>query len=134
MLNSRVQRKLLANFHDSRVMAGNEWINGYLEAIIDAGGPSSAISPQSESLFSDVVPLVPGLAFSPTKYFVEEVINSFDEADLYKTWIKVVAMRNTKERSNRLENMCWRIWNLARKKKQVCRSVYVIRSMSVCLL
>ncbi|ESR55020.1 hypothetical protein CICLE_v100186551mg, partial [Citrus x clementina] len=31
----------------------------------------------------------------------------------------VIATRNTRERSNRLENMCWRIWHLARKKKQI---------------
>ncbi|RCV37695.1 hypothetical protein SETIT_8G083400v2 [Setaria italica] len=28
-------------------------------------------------------------------------------------------MRNSQERNNRLENLCWRIWNVARKKKQV---------------
>jgi len=28
-------------------------------------------------------------------------------------------MRNSQERSNRLENLCWRIWHVARKKKQV---------------
>ena len=27
--------------------------------------------------------------FNPTKYFVEEVVNSFDESDLHRTWIKV---------------------------------------------
>jgi len=27
--------------------------------------------------------------FSPIKYFVEEVINSFDESDLHRTWVKV---------------------------------------------
>jgi len=32
---------------------------------------------------------------------------------------QVVAMRNSQERSNRLENLCWRIWHVARKKKQV---------------
>lgn len=33
--------------------------------------------------------------------------------------MQVIATRNTRERNNRLENMCWRIWHLARKKKQV---------------
>lgn len=42
-----------------------------------------------------------------------------DESDLHRTWIKVVATRNARERSTRLENMCWRIWHLARKKKQL---------------
>ncbi|KAK7856065.1 putative sucrose-phosphate synthase 4 [Quercus suber] len=33
--------------------------------------------------------------------------------------LQVIATRNTRDRSNRLENMCWRIWHLARKKKQI---------------
>ncbi|XP_058090023.1 sucrose-phosphate synthase 4 isoform X2 [Magnolia sinica] len=102
-------------------MAKNEWINGYLEAILDAGASNdnkknnnngfeerNSVS-KEESFFK----------FSPTKYFVEEVVNSFDESDLHRTWIKVIATRNTRERNNRLENMCWRIWHLARKKKQI---------------
>ncbi|MQL83411.1 hypothetical protein Taro_015904 [Colocasia esculenta] len=107
-------------------MAGNEWLNGYLEAILDAGG-GKGLEAGSLSGRGEREPpwaatsLVPHLKFSPTKYFVEEVVNSFDEADLYKTWIKVIAMRNTRERNNRLENMCWRIWHLARKKKQIER-------------
>ncbi|KAF0916521.1 hypothetical protein E2562_007599 [Oryza meyeriana var. granulata] len=57
--------------------------------------------------------------FNPTHYFVEEVVKGVDESDLHRTWIKVVATRNARERSTRLENMCWRIWHLARKKKQL---------------
>ncbi|KAI6691355.1 hypothetical protein NL676_028183 [Syzygium grande] len=108
------------------IMAGNEWINGYLEAILDAGryntkrrgdgkigggggGGGNEIGGNERE----------GSLFSPTRYFVEEVVNSFDESDLHKTWIKVIATRNTRERNNRLENMCWRIWHLARKKKQI---------------
>ncbi|XP_051133420.1 probable sucrose-phosphate synthase 2 [Andrographis paniculata] len=91
-------------------MAGNEWINGYLEAILDSGAPAI------EELKSSAV--VKG-NFNPTKYFVEEVVTGVDESDLHRTWIKVVATRNTRERSSRLENMCWRIWHLARKKKQL---------------
>jgi len=34
-------------------------------------------------------------------------------------------MRSTQERNTRLENMCWRIWNLARKKKQVFIYIYI---------
>ncbi|ONI28761.1 hypothetical protein PRUPE_1G159700 [Prunus persica] len=94
-------------------MAGNEWINGYLEAILDSG--SSAIEEQK--------PVPENLRdrgnFNPTKYFVEEVVTGVDESDLYRTWIKVVATRNTRERGSRLENMCWRIWHLTRKKKQL---------------
>lgn len=92
-------------------MAGNEWINGYLEAILDSG---VATAEQRAAMPAPAV-----MGFNPTKYFVEEVVTGVDETDLYKTWIKVVATRNARERNNRLENMCWRIWHLARKKKQV---------------
>nr|KYP73343.1 Sucrose-phosphate synthase 2 [Cajanus cajan] len=92
-------------------MAGNEWINGYLEAILSTGAGTvderKTVTPKESG------------HFSPTKYFVEEVVTSVDESDLHRTWIKVVATRNTRERSSRLENMCWRIWHLARKKKQL---------------
>ncbi|KAK7305002.1 hypothetical protein VNO77_42900 [Canavalia gladiata] len=94
-------------------MAGNEWINGYLEAILSTG--ASNIEEQKPA----PVTLKDGGHFNPTKYFVEEVVTSVDESDLYRTWIKVVATRNTRERSSRLENMCWRIWHLTRKKKQL---------------
>ncbi|KAK9933115.1 hypothetical protein M0R45_020323 [Rubus argutus] len=94
-------------------MAGNEWINGYLEAILDTG--ATAIEEQKPT----PVNLREGGHFNPTKYFVEEVVTGVDESDLYRTWIKVVATRNTRERSSRLENMCWRIWHLTRKKKQL---------------
>uniref|UniRef100_A0A453HH89 Glycosyltransferase subfamily 4-like N-terminal domain-containing protein n=1 Tax=Aegilops tauschii subsp. strangulata TaxID=200361 RepID=A0A453HH89_AEGTS len=102
---------------------GNEWINGYLEAILDAG---SKLRVQGVSL----PPLEPApalaseessAAYNPTRYFVEEVVRSFDDQALHKTWTKVVAMRNSQERNNRLENLCWRIWNVARQKKQVER-------------
>ncbi|KAI3929526.1 hypothetical protein MKX01_025694, partial [Papaver californicum] len=123
-------------------MARNEWINGYLEAILDAGiklqktvpSITSKIEEKNRNLKGDVIfsaalevddnnnketAVSAGKAFSPTKYFVEEVVNSFDESDLHRTWIKVIATRNTRERNNRLENMCWRIWHLARSKKQI---------------
>ncbi|XP_010264121.1 PREDICTED: probable sucrose-phosphate synthase 3 isoform X2 [Nelumbo nucifera] len=94
-------------------MAGNEWINGYLEAILDSGAGS----------IEDQKPISVDLRerghFNPTKYFVEEVVTGVDETDLHRTWIQVAATRNTRERSSRLENMCWRIWHLARKKKQL---------------
>lgn len=94
-------------------MAGNEWINGYLEAILSTGASNIEEQKPPQAALRD------GGHFNPTKYFVEEVVASVDESDLYRTWIKVVATRNTRERSSRLENMCWRIWHLARKKKQV---------------
>lgn len=95
-------------------MAGNEWINGYLEAILVSG--ASAINDEPNPTPEN---LREGGHFNPTKYFVEEVVTGVDESDLHRTWIKVVATRNTRERSSRLENMCWRIWHLTRKKKQV---------------
>lgn len=98
-------------------MAGNEWINGYLEAILDSGGGGGI--EDSKAAAAAAVNLREGGHFNPTKYFVEEVVTGVDETDLHRTWIKVVATRNSRERSSRLENMCWRIWHLARKKKQV---------------
>ncbi|VAH93737.1 unnamed protein product [Triticum turgidum subsp. durum] len=67
---------------------GNEWINGYLEAILDAG---SKLRVQGVSL----PPLEPApalaseessAAYNPTRYFVEEVVRSFDDQALHKTW------------------------------------------------
>ncbi|KAG8378558.1 hypothetical protein BUALT_Bualt08G0149400 [Buddleja alternifolia] len=122
-------------------MGDNEWLNGYLEAILDVGtkreGESSdelgGRSKNKSSARKKVVDDNEKLKFekmgkekqkeeklfSPTKYFVEEVVNSFDESDLHRTWIKVIATRNSRQRNNRLENMCWRIWHLTRKKKQI---------------
>lgn len=91
---------------------GNEWINGYLEAIL-ASGPGGDPLSQPETSAGPIG------GFNPTKYFVEEVVTSVDESDLHRTWVKVVATRDARERSGRLENMCWRIWHLTRKKKQV---------------
>lgn len=103
-------------------MAGNEWINGYLEAILDSGAGASAIEEQKPTQ----VNLRERGHFNPTKYFVEEVVTGVDETDLHRTWIKVVATRNTRERSSRLENMCWRIWHLTRKKKQVYAFIHAV--------
>jgi sucrose-phosphate synthase len=109
-------------------MAGNEWINGYLEAILSTGASTIEEQKPPQAALRD------GGHFNPTKYFVEEVVASVDESDLYRTWVKVVATRNTRERSSRLENMCWRIWHLARKKKQVLSlslSKYIIYLLRV---
>ncbi|GAV60532.1 Glycos_transf_1 domain-containing protein/S6PP domain-containing protein/Glyco_trans_4_4 domain-containing protein [Cephalotus follicularis] len=94
------------------VVAGNDWINSYLEAILDVG-PSGIDGAKSSLLLRERG------RFSPTRYFVEEVITGFDETDLHRSWIRAAATRSTEERNTRLENMCWRIWNLARKKKQL---------------
>lgn len=104
-------------------MAGNEWINGYLEAILDTGASKVSdehnhkVAPQASA--APEVGLTGRGHFNPTKYFVEEVVTGVDETDLHRTWLKVVATRNTRERSSRLENMCWRIWHLTRKQKQL---------------
>ncbi|XP_065849699.1 probable sucrose-phosphate synthase 1 [Euphorbia lathyris] len=92
-------------------MAGNDWINSYLEAILDV---DHGIDDAKSSLL-----LRERGRFSPTRYFVEEVITGFDETDLHRSWIRAAAMKSTQERNTRLENMCWRIWNLARRKKQL---------------
>ncbi|XP_048323517.2 probable sucrose-phosphate synthase 1 isoform X2 [Ziziphus jujuba] len=92
-------------------MAGNDWINSYLEAILDVG-------PALDDVKSSLLLRERG-HFSPTRYFVEEVITGFDETDLHRSWVKAAATRSPQERNTRLENMCWRIWNLARQKKQL---------------
>ncbi|XP_074281153.1 putative sucrose-phosphate synthase [Silene latifolia] len=92
-------------------MAGNDWINSYLEAILDVG-------PGIDDAKSSLLLRERG-RFSPTRYFVEEVVSGFDESDLYRSWVKAQATRSPQERNTRLENMCWRIWNLARQKKQL---------------
>ena len=63
-------------------MAGNEWINGYLEAILDAGSGINARDSKSPVPQQDQ-------NFNPTKYFVDEVVSAYDETDLHKTWMKV---------------------------------------------
>nr|KJB27353.1 hypothetical protein B456_004G292800 [Gossypium raimondii] len=92
-------------------MAGNDWINSYLEAILDVG-------PGIDDAKSSLLLRERG-NFSPTRYFVEEVITGFDETDLHRSWVRAAATRGPKERNTRLENMCWRIWNLARTKKKL---------------
>lgn len=72
-------------------MAGNDWLNGYLEAILDVGNSSKKNNDgklMKVSKFEETEKATEKL-FSPTKYFVEEVVNSFDESDLHRTWIKV---------------------------------------------
>ncbi|KAJ7957673.1 Sucrose phosphate synthase [Quillaja saponaria] len=93
-------------------MAGNDWINSYLEAILDVG-PGLEDAKKSSLLLRERG------RFSPTRYFVEEVITGYDETDLHRSWVRASATRSPQERNTRLENMCWRIWNLARQKKQL---------------
>lgn len=73
-------------------MARNEWINGYLEAILDAGDHSRKIGGNNSAAAAKADAgdeKRESNLFSPTRYFVEEVITSFDESDLHRTWIKV---------------------------------------------
>ncbi|KAM0832206.1 hypothetical protein ACQ4PT_065044 [Festuca glaucescens] len=104
-------------------MCGNDnWINSYLDAILDAGKGASGggAGPGGGGGGGDRPSLLLRERghFSPARYFVEEVITGYDETDLYKTWSRANAMRSPQERNTRLENMTWRIWNLARKKKE----------------
>ncbi|KAL0372250.1 UNVERIFIED_CONTAM: putative sucrose-phosphate synthase [Sesamum calycinum] len=92
-------------------MAGNDWINSYLEAILDV---DTGIDDHRSSLL-----LRERGRFSPAQYFVEEVITGFNETDLHRSWVRASSIRNSEERNTRLENMCWRIWTLARRKKQI---------------
>lgn len=62
-------------------MAGNDWINSYLEAILDV---DPGINDDKSSLL-----LRERGRFSPARYFVEEVISGFDETDLHRTWARV---------------------------------------------
>ncbi|XP_021738914.1 sucrose-phosphate synthase [Chenopodium quinoa] len=101
-------------------MAGNDWINSYLEAILDVGGQGIDASNGKMSSSSPSSLLLRERGhFSPSRYFVEEVISGFDETDLHRSWVRAASTRSPQERNTRLENLCWRIWNLARKKKQI---------------
>ncbi|CAK7345350.1 unnamed protein product [Dovyalis caffra] len=62
-------------------MAGNDWINSYLEAILDVG---PGLDEKKSSLL-----LRERGRFSPTRYFVEEVVSGFDETDLHRSWVRV---------------------------------------------
>lgn len=62
-------------------MAANDWINSYLEAILDV---EPGINDSKSSLL-----LRERGRFSPARYFVEEVISGFDETDLHRTWAQV---------------------------------------------
>lgn len=64
-------------------MAGNDWVNSYLEAILDVG-PGLDDAKSSSSLL-----LRERGRFSPTRYFVEEVITRYDETDLHRSWVRV---------------------------------------------
>ena len=62
-------------------MAGNDWVNSYLEAILDVG-------PNLDDAKSSLLLRERG-RFSPTRYFVAEVITGYDETDLHRSWVRV---------------------------------------------
>lgn len=62
-------------------MAGNDWINSYLEAIIES-------EPGFEDAKGGSLLLRERGRFSPTRYFVNNVIG-FDDTDLHRSWLRV---------------------------------------------
>eukprot|EP00246_Nothoceros_aenigmaticus_P009060 TRINITY_DN24356_c0_g1_i1.p1 TRINITY_DN24356_c0_g1~~TRINITY_DN24356_c0_g1_i1.p1 ORF type:complete len:1079 (-),score=209.77 TRINITY_DN24356_c0_g1_i1:461-3697(-) len=98
-------------------MAENEWINGYLEAILDTGNTVNEHRSGEVPSVTDRDVRGSGDKLA-AKYFVDEV-TGYDEKSLYNSWMKTTVARNGLSRRSRLENMCWRIWHLARRKKQV---------------
>ncbi|BBN04205.1 sucrose-phosphate synthase [Marchantia polymorpha subsp. ruderalis] len=93
-------------------MAGNEWIGGYLDAILDSG------SGRDETKLAAAKIGAGRDAVTAAKYFVNEV-TGHDDAALYRTWIKASATKYPQERGSRMEYLCWRIWHIARRKKQM---------------
>lgn len=63
-------------------MAGNDWINSYLNAILDVDPGINDSQPASLLLRERG-------RFSPARYFVEEVITGYDETDLHRSWARV---------------------------------------------
>eukprot|EP00850_Spirogloea_muscicola_P005647 SM000026S08896 [mRNA] locus=s26:320151:326233:+ [translate_table: standard] len=91
-------------------MANNEWINGYLEAIIDSAPIEDQRSrPVEDDLKDSSNPAI--------KYFIKEITEGIDELDLHRSWLKATATKNVQDRENRLENASWRIWHLIRRRR-----------------
>ncbi|GER42607.1 sucrose-phosphate synthase family protein [Striga asiatica] len=102
-------------------MAGNDWINSYLEAILDVE-PESTIRNHHCSCAS-VVALAPlstsSKKSSPASMRPISTALGFGFFMFQLCLLQASSIRNSEERNTRLENMCWRIWTLARKKKQI---------------
>ena len=93
LLSSTSKRRDLERERESfreRKMAGNEWVNSYLEAILDVGGQGiDASGIKTTSSDAPSLLLRERGHFSPSRYFVEEVITGFDETDLHRSWVRV---------------------------------------------
>ncbi|KAL3678007.1 hypothetical protein R1sor_020963 [Riccia sorocarpa] len=100
-------------------MANNDWINGYLEAIINTGERLDGY--RSDGYRSDGPARTAAASqnvLSAAKYFVNEVTGS-DDAAIYRTWVKANATKYPQEKGNRMEYLCWRVWHVARQKKKL---------------
>ncbi|KAG8094960.1 hypothetical protein GUJ93_ZPchr0012g20369 [Zizania palustris] len=98
----------------------------YIEAILDAGkGATAAACGTRPSLLRERG------HFSPARYFVEEVITSYERPTSTRHGSAYVPPArcepatlserdaSPQERNTRLDNMTWRIWNLARRRKRL---------------
>ncbi|CAI5457682.1 unnamed protein product [Closterium sp. Yama58-4] len=93
-------------------MAENEWLSGYLDAILERGGAPMDTDKKERLDLSEIK----GQSGTAVRYFVNEIKHSSEE-ELHRTWMKATAMSD--EKGSRMENFTWRIWYLSRKKKQL---------------
>ncbi|CAI5499798.1 unnamed protein product [Closterium sp. Naga37s-1] len=93
-------------------MAENEWLSGYLDAILERGGAPMDTDKKERLDLSEIK----GQSGTAVRYFVNEIKDSSEE-ELHRTWMKATAMND--EKGSRMENFTWRIWHLSRKKKQL---------------
>ncbi|CAI7837225.1 unnamed protein product, partial [Closterium sp. NIES-53] len=93
-------------------MAENEWLSGYLDAILERGGAPMGTDKKERLDLSEIK----GQSGTAIRYFVNEIKDSSEE-ELHRTWMKATAMGD--EKGSRMENFTWRIWHLSRIKKQL---------------
>ncbi|GJP30717.1 hypothetical protein CLOM_g4902 [Closterium sp. NIES-68] len=93
-------------------MAENEWLSGYLDAILERGGQPMDTDKKERLDLSEIK----GRSGTAVRYFVNEIKDSSEE-ELHRTWMKATAMSD--EKGSRMENFTWRIWHLSRQKKQL---------------
>ncbi|CAI5519431.1 unnamed protein product [Closterium sp. Naga37s-1] len=93
-------------------MAENEWLSGYLDAILERGGAPMGTDKKERLDLSEIK----GQSGTAVRYFVNEIKDSSEE-ELHRTWMKATAMGD--EKGSRMENFTWRIWHLSRIKKQL---------------